>query len=215
MRDTKDLSQVLRIDGTGCFMEVMLNGLPLDKVQINFLQYDKKAEKGSRTKGAVSIYLDIMEASVLSRDIFSGRIPTLAKVEKVKQQKEGRKYANPVYSKQGGTAANRNNGIAIARLFEITPGASQPWIFCAKQGKAHETTQGLIVMDGPPEVTVRVPCTDQKLKEFAAALDSTVRVWEQLRLIPAITESMQLSNEVRRAAIERAKTNAVNGAGGA
>lgn len=208
-KDARSLEQVYRADGVGCFIELMLNGLPYDKALLNFRQYDKNAAKGQRSKGDIGIFLDVYEAQVLSRDIMSGRIATLGQMERARAQKEGRKYPNPVYTNQGGTSAKRSaTGSAIARVFEITPGASQPWVLCAKQGKAHETPEGLIVMDGKPDTIIRVPVSNSKIKEFALAIETIVRVWEQLRFVPVAAPMMDMAMERRKEAIDRAKSDA-------
>lgn len=126
MRNTRDAEQVLRIDGKGVFVEVTTNGLPIDKVYFGFVQYNKSAEKGNRASGNINIYMNVLEAQVLARDIMSGRLAALKVKELKRMQKAGEKYANPVYSKQGGTPAASNNGQAIARLFEITPALLSP-----------------------------------------------------------------------------------------
>lgn len=207
MRNTRDAEQVLRIDGRGAFVEVTTSGLPIDKIYFGFVQYNKSAEKGSRTSGNIKIYMNILEAQVLARDIMSGRLAGLKMKELKRMQKAGEKYANPVYSKQGGTPAASNNRQAIARLFEITPGSSQPWILCAKQGKAHETSEGLIVMEGKPETTIRVPCSDIALKQLALAIEAAVMTWVQLRFVPAAAPAMQVAAEKRKEAIDKAKAD--------
>lgn len=207
-KDARSLEQVYRADGVGCFIELMLNGLPYDKVLLNFCQYDKNAAKGQRSKGDIGIFLDVYGAQVLSRDIMSGRIATLGQMERAQAQKDGRKYPNAMYTNQGGTSAWRNGGTAIARVFEITPGVSQPWVLCAKQGKAHETPEGLIVMDGKPDTIIRVPVSNSKIKEFALAIETIVRVWEQLRFIPVAAPMMDMAMERRKEAIDRAKSDA-------
>lgn len=209
-RNTRDAEQVLRIDGKGVFMEVTTNGLPIDKLFFGFIQYNKTAEKGQRVSGNVNIYMNVLEAQVLARDIMSGRLAMLKKAEMKRLKESGGKYANPVYSKQGGTPAASNNGQAIARLFEITPGSNQPWILCAKQGKAHETKEGLIVMDGNPETIIRVPCSDVSLKMFALAIEAAVQTWIQLRFVPATAEAMQVAMEKRNGEINKAKADSAN-----
>jgi len=200
----RNLEQILRIDGKGAFMEITTNGLPIDKVSFGFVQYDKTAEKGQRMSGNVNIYMNVLEAQVLARDIMSGRLATLKKHEVKRAKAAGEKYAKSVFSKQGGTPAAANNGQAIGRLFEITPGANQPWVLCAKQGKAHETQEGLIVMD-KVETTIRVPCSDSSLKQLALAIEAAVQTWIQLKFIPAAAPAMQVAMDKRRDEINKAK----------
>ena len=200
----RDLEQVLRIDGRGSFMEITTDGLNIDKVYFGFNQYNKSAEKGQRMSGKINIYMNVLEAQVLARDILSGRLGVLKHREVKRVLAAGEKYANPVFSKQGGTPAASNNGQAIGRLFEITPGANQPWVLCAKQGKAHETPEGLIVMDRA-ETIIRVPCTDELLKQLALAIEVVVQVWIQLRFVPAAAPGMQVAMDKRREEIKKAK----------
>lgn len=210
MKNTRDAEQILRIDGRGAFVEITTQGLPIDKVYFGFIQYDKNAAKGQRISGSIGIYMNVLEAQVLSRDILSGRILKLGQIEIKRIKENDIKYASPVFLKQGGTPAASNNGQAIARHFEVTPGSSQPWILCAKQGKAHETKEGLIVMDGTPDVTVRVPLSNDKLKEFALAIEAAVQTWIQLRFVPATAEAMQVAAEKRTEAINKAKEDSAN-----
>jgi len=87
MRNTRDAEQVLRIDGRGAFVEVTTSGLPIDKIYFGFVQYNKSAEKGSRTSGNIKIYMNILEAQVLARDIMSGRLAGLKMKELKRMQK--------------------------------------------------------------------------------------------------------------------------------
>lgn len=210
MKDGRDLEQVYRLDGKNCFVENILNGLPYDKVLLNFCQYDKSAAKGQRRRGEVGIFMDIYEAQVFSRDIMSGRIAQLGRASQEKAKREGKKYADAVFESQGGTPAKKTpNGIAIARSFTLSPGASQPWVLCARQGKAHETSEGLIVMDGVPETTIRVPASSAKLKEFALSIETVVRIWEQLRYVPIAAPMVQAAQDRRRSIIDQAKASSV------
>ncbi len=205
MKDSRDLKQIYRVDGRGCFMEVTGEGLPLDKVHIRFVQYNAKAEKGNRMSQSIDFFINPFTAGVLQNDIMSGRMAALAKKEMAKTKAENRRYANSIYMKQGGTPSKRSaTHTPIAKTFEITPGSSQPWVLVAKQGPGHETPQGLIVMD-KAEATIRVPMSNDMFKEFALALDTTRRLWEQMRFIPVLSESMKMAEERRREAIEEAK----------
>ena len=205
MKDSRDLKQIYRVDGKCCFVEVTGEGLPLDKVQVRFVQYNVKAEKGNRMGSSIDFFINPFTAGVLHHDIMSGRLAALAKKELAKTKAEGRKYANSIWMKQGGTSAKRSaTNTPIAKTLEITPGSAQPWILVAKQGPGHETPQGLIVMD-KAETTIRVPMSTDFFKEFALALDTTKRLWEQLRYVPVLSEGMRMAEDRRREAIEKAK----------
>lgn len=205
MRETRDLEQVLRLDGRGCFVEIMLSGLPFDRVLLNFCQYDPSQIAGARQTGSVGIFLDIYDAQVLAGDILSGKISALGKKSKAKAAAAGSKYPDKVYESLGGTPAKRApNGVAVGRVFQILPGASQPWILCAKQGPGHETKEGLIVLD-KPETTIRVPMSNVNLKKVAYALQTCGRVWEINRFVPVIKPAMQQAQARRQEAIDQVK----------
>lgn len=204
MKNTRAAEQIFRVDGKNVFLEITTHGLPIDKVFFGFVEYNKSAQQGQRISGSIGIYMNILEAQVLSRDIMSGRIAQLGMLSRKKAEEEGSKYPQSVFMKQGGTCAKNNNGQAIARQFEITPGASKPWILVAKQGKAHETPQGLIVMDSA-DCTIRIPLTNDKLKEFALAIEAAVQTWIQLRFVRAAAPAMELAAEKREADINKQK----------
>lgn len=72
MKETRSAEQVYRTDGRNTFLEITTYGLSLDKVHIQFIEYDKNAPKGKRQKSSIGIYMNTFEAQVLSRDIMSG-----------------------------------------------------------------------------------------------------------------------------------------------
>lgn len=207
-KEARSAEQIFRIDGKNVFVEITTYGLGIDKVFFNFVEYNTRNAKGQRTSASIGIYMDIFEAQALSRDILSGRIAKLGAMAKEKAAAKGQKYASAVFLKQGGKSAKSNKGQAISRIFEITPGDRQPWVLCAKQGKAHETPQGLIVMDGSPECTIRVPLTNELLKQFALAIEAAVQTWIQLRFVTAAAPAMQISAERRTQAINQKKAEA-------
>ena len=209
MKDNNSLEQVFRLDARAAFAEVMLTGLPYDKAMINFVNYNASAPQGQRSTGEVAIWINIYEAQRLARDILSGRIAKLGEKAKKAAASAGKKYPDAVFTSIGGTGSKRagDQGI-VAREFTISPGSSQPWVLCAKQGKAHETDRGLIVMDGTPQIAIRIACSNDKLKEFALAVETVERIWEQLRFIPAASELMRVANDRRQAAIDAAKAAA-------
>ena len=210
MKDSRELEQVFRCDGANCFMEIMLTGLTYDKVLINFTQYDVSQPKNQRITGNVGIFMDMFEAQRLARDIMSGRICALGEKAKEIAKKNNKQYAQNIFESSGGTsAANRPDGRAVARSFSIAPGARQPWILCARQGAGEEIGSGLIKMAGKPDVTIRVPVTNEKLKEFALAIEAVVGIWTRMRFDPVAKPIMETALERRMEAIEKAKANSV------
>ena len=96
MKDTRAAEQVYRTDGRNTFLEITTYGLALDKVYIQFVEYDKNAPKGKRQKANIGIYMNAFEAQVLSRDIMSGRVATMSKLVRDAAKTKGQKYPDPV-----------------------------------------------------------------------------------------------------------------------
>jgi len=210
MKDNRELEQVFRCDGTDCFLEIMLTGLTYDKVLINFSKYDMSQPKNQRMTGSVGIFMDMFEAQRLSRDILSGRICALGEAAKKAANKNHSQYAQNVFESSGGTsAANRSDGKAVARSFSIAPGAKKPWVLCARQGEGTEIGTGLIKMANKPDVIIRVPLTNEKLKEFALAIETVVNVWARVRFDPVAKPIMDNAIERRREAIDKAKASSI------
>lgn len=204
-KNTRDPEQLYRIDGKNVFCEVMASGLGIDKVCINFVEYNVAGQRGSRIKNSIGFYMPVYTAKRLSLDILSGRIAAMGKAAKRKAAEAGQQYAKAVFEQIGGTPSKfAKDGIPVARSFTITPGASQPWILCAKQGTGHETKEGLIVMD-KCEATIRVPTSNDIMKELAVALGTAFDIWTQLRFVPVVAPMMQEANAKRQQAIDAKK----------
>lgn len=203
-KKTRELTQVYRVDGKGCFVEATLDCAALDKIVLNFVQYDPSKGAGSRMTGNVSIYLDVFDAQLLANDILSGRLAKVSKAAKKKAAEENKKYADPVYAMLRGTSGK--DGKPIARLLEIVPGAKQPWILRAKSGPG-EDHNGLVSLKSV-ETNISVPMSNEAFKKLAFALQTAGRVWEMYRFGPVISDIMKEARAQREAAINDAKAQA-------
>ena len=88
---------------------------------------------------------------------------------------------------------------------ELAPGNKLPWVFFAKRSsKAHETAEGLIVMDGTPEETIMVPLSHESLKELSFAIEYAAQIWAMNRFFPVIKEYMRAVMKERQESIRRA-----------
>lgn len=174
-----EMSQILKIDGKGVFLEVLNSAFHLGngKVQIDFFEYDVTKDKGERIRNKIEIYVDMDKFLVLSNDVLSGRISALATKARKEQQKGGYKYCKEVWNDMGGRSAEklkiggkeRADGKSLSRQFKITPGDKMPWIFSAESGPGEMTETGLIVpryTGNKPEVVIRVPMTNDDLKKM-------------------------------------------------
>lgn len=194
MARTKFPTQVYRVDGKDCFLEVLCDALPIDKVSLNFVYYDKTQPAGQREQGKVKIYMEIFQAATLSGDILSGRIAGLARQSRKKAAEAGEKYPESVFSLLGGTAAkNTLDNQAVSRQFRLLPGNVKPYVAEAISGPGIEQENGLITPNGKPDVAIRVALETDKLKELAHA--NTLAVLSQtadkvLRLDSLVTEKI-------------------------
>ncbi len=188
--------QVHRIDGKDCFLEVLCGAASIDKVGIQFVSYDKSRPQGNRETDNITIYLDMFEAMVLAGDILSGKLAGLAQVKRKEAADAKKNYPDMVYQKLGGTPAkNSETHTAVSRQFQIFPGNQKPWVMTALSGPGKETETGLIAPDGRPTSTIRIPMDDQKIKEFAYALQMVVSVWANVKFSPVIAPRIQERRE--------------------
>lgn len=191
--------QVYRIDGQNCFMEVLANASAIDKVALNFMAYDATQPRGQRGTNKVCIYLDPFEAKVLAGDILSGKLAVLAQQSRKKAKDAGSKYPEYVFNNLGGTAGNpAENQAPVSRQFQVFPGNTKPWVLTALSGPGKVMGTGLIAPDGRPTTTIRVPLDDQKLKEFAYALNMCVDIWGMAKFLPVIQPAVDSARERTR-----------------
>lgn len=197
--------QVLRVDAAGAFVEVMADGVAIDKVVINFVSYDKTKSGGSRMTGNIKFYIPITKAKALSEKILNMRIAKAAKTAIDKAQEEGKKYPAAVYTEMGGTPANKANrkdGKALSRTFSIAPGSKMPYVLTAECGPGVPGPNGLLIVPdygynkpvSRPEQVIRIPMTQDSLEEFAVALDVVYQAWIQSRFVPIVQPEVTKRN---------------------
>ena len=168
------------INGKDTFVKVKSNPFNIGKMQFAFVQFDKDSGKLSTS---MDVFMNISDALLFANDILSGRIPALAANEKAK----GAQYPQPVWkSTLGGVNEEkakerglRTDGKAISRLFTLSPGSRQPFVFTAEQRPGNTDDKGLIVPEykGKPEIQIRVPCSDEDLKKLALEIQSHVQAY--------------------------------------
>jgi len=186
MGNERDPKQILKISGKKQFFEVMANCLNIDKVYINFQEYDETKPIGQRVEAQVQFYLDFLDAYVLTKDIFSGKLSVLGKKSLATAEKGGYKYAKEIFARLGGVSATklekkgekRTDGMSLSRQLKITPGQKLAWVISAESGPGEEDDNGLIVPKyKKPEQIVRVGMTDEQLKQLGAALELMSNAW--------------------------------------
>lgn len=212
--------QICRIDALGAFVEVMADGLPIDKVVLNFVSYDKTKPAASRMQQNVRFYLPVLKAKALAESVFSGHM-TKKWVKEMKDSKEaGRKYPNAIFTEMGGVRnAGRQDGKALSRTITLAPGAKKPWVLTAESGPGVPGPNGLLIVPDygynktvkKPENLIRIPMDHEKLEELAAAMDAAFRVWTATRFEPLVRAEMEEKNNkwlaVYGRSVRRGETN--------
>ena len=143
-------------------MKAKANTFAIGKVLFSFVKFDEKTKKSLES---MDVYMDMDDALLFANDVLNGRIATLAAEEKAK----GAAFPRAVWStKLGGINEEkakerglRDDGKAISRLFNLAPGARQPFVFTAEQRPGTSDEKGLIQPEykGKPEVQIRVACS--------------------------------------------------------
>lgn len=170
--------EFFELNGKDTFMKVKGNAFGIGKVQFAFVKFDKDT---SKLIESMEVYMDMDDALVLAHDILSGRISTLAEVEK----KKGEKFPQAVWSSPlGGVNEEkakekygRTDGKAISRTFTISPGSAMPFVFTSMLRPGHTNDMGAIIPEGKPEITIRVPGDGQSLKKLAVSLQSHINAY--------------------------------------
>lgn len=174
------INEFAELNTLDTFMKVKANTFPIGKVLFSFVKFDKKTMKSLES---MDVYMDMDDALLFSNDILNGRIATLAAEEKAK----GAAFPKAVWStKLGGINEDkakarglRDDGKAISRLFNLAPGARQPFVFTAEQRPGVSDDKGLIQPEyrGKPEVQIRVACSADDLKKLAIAIQSNINAY--------------------------------------
>lgn len=170
-------NEFFELNGADTFVKLKANSFGIGKVQFAFVKFDKVTTK---LISSMDVYMDMEEALLLAQDILSGKIAKLAEVEKAK----GAQYPGAIWkSPMGGVTEEkaknrglRTDGKAISRMFTLSPGSRQPFVFTAEQRPGNTDAKGLIVPEygGKPEVQIRVASSAEELKKMALAIQSNI-----------------------------------------
>lgn len=192
MARIKSPEQVRRLDGRGCFMELLTIGLPRNKIALNFVSYNTAAEKGNRVGSSVLAYMDIHKAEVFASNVLDGTMSKLGNQAKNFAAEHGYKYAKEVFCDMTGTSADhstRADGAPISRQLKLTPGAKSAWVLSAESGPGKMEGPGLIApayAGGRPECIIRIPLSDDDLKSLALSIQAMCRMWYTLKFVPEV-----------------------------
>lgn len=152
-------NQIIRKDGSNCFVEVLNSAFNIGRVILHFVSYDVSKPVGSRFTNEVTIYCTFEEFFRISHDLLiSKKLLAQMKQEQMKAEERSKvsgkkEYAYPIPLLQGGTSEKalaakgkaRPDGLAVARILKIFPGYKLPIMFKAEQGPGKSNPTGLIV----------------------------------------------------------------------
>ena len=183
MRDSYS-TQIFRVDGKNCFMEVLNTAFPIGKVQFNFVEYDEKTNKQTKK---LDIYMDILQAVALAERILSGEFGNMVASAKaagkfngmtvntytsffvdmggISEDKVAKKFED--YQKQ---CSFLKEGQAISRQFKIQTGSKYPWVLRAEYGPGKSSDTGLIVPQGNAPVYINLPVDADSFFKMAVAI---------------------------------------------
>lgn len=170
-------NEFFELNGADTFVKLKANSFGIGKVLFAFVKFDKT---NSKLLSSMDVYMDMEESLLLAQDILSGKIAKLSEIEKAK----GAAYPGAIWkSPMGGVTEEkaknrglRTDGKAISRMFTLSPGARQPFVFTAEQRPGKTDPKGLIVPEynGKPEVQIRVASSNEDLKKMALAIQSNI-----------------------------------------
>ena len=188
----KSPEQVKRIDGRGCFMELLTIGLPRDKIALNFVAYNTAANKGDRVSGSILVYMEIHKAEVFANNVLDGTMTKLGNQSKKYAADHGYKYAKDVFCDLTGTPTDRSTRAdkqPISRQLKLTPGSKTAWVLSAESGPGKMEGPGLIApaySGGRPECVIRIPLSDDDLKALALSIQAMCRMWYTMKFVPDV-----------------------------
>lgn len=179
----KSVTQITRIDGNNCFLEVVNTGFQIGKIFFNFITYNPDTFKQT---AIIPIYIDIQKWLAMSEDIKLGVVKRESDNMKAQILQQGG-YAKAIRQDMGGTNKaklaqqnkSRADGRDEARVFSILPATlskSMDIILQAERGPGEETEQGLIApkfnyKDKANYQKIMVSMKHEDLKGLACLID--------------------------------------------
>ena len=145
--DERNQSQILRIDGRNCFVEVKSDSFEFDKVHLEFATYDMSKPAGQRYTNHIHIYVGTNDWFALCCEAASGALLYQARPSK------DAATPGPLYECLGGTSATKltNYGRAradkksLSRVMKLLSGKKADFLLIADSGPGEENATGLIV----------------------------------------------------------------------
>lgn len=180
--------QLYKIEARNSFVEFMSDAFNIDKLKINFVQYDATKASGSRITNDITVYLDIAEARLFCNRILNGKFYRDIEKEKEKKAQDSKYFAQPVYCILGGVSAEtlaargqkRPDGKSLSRSFlvEISTASKYAFALTATSGPGTTSSTGLIIPEPKNiEKTIRIPVTENEAEKLALCLKDNIKAY--------------------------------------
>lgn len=149
-------TQVGRIDGKNCFLEILSDMFDRNKVIIKFISYDERTHKQT---GCIPVFLSIEDFLVLCEDINMGTLSR--KAFALKNEGKGDK----IYEKLGGTVSQGAVASRVFQIFPATKSRSALFMFSAILASGIRQDTGLITPDyKKPFSRIMVPVSENDIR---------------------------------------------------
>jgi len=143
----RNQSQILRIDGRNCFIEVKSDSFEFDKMHLEFATYDMSKPAGQRYTNHIHIYVSINDWFALCCEAASGALLYQAR------QHKGAATPGLLYECLGGTSAKklasygnaRADKKSLSRVMKLLSAEKADYLLIADSGPGEENATGLIV----------------------------------------------------------------------
>lgn len=177
-----DENEIMSIHTNKNFVKVKSDTLSIKRFHLSFVEHDNSY----KLLDNIEMYLDFKSASLLvsefNRNVFDQKI--VASLNEAKANNSN--FPKPVFkSNMGGVneaKANRSDGKAISRYFDISAGNKYPFVICAYEFKAHtDNKSGIIIPEGKPEKTIRIPVSYDDFNYFVKELENYMIAYATVR----------------------------------
>lgn len=177
-------SQIIRVDGKNVFVEVVSSSFTIQKVQMNFIEYNEQTKKQTTR---IDIFVDMWSALALAERIINGEFFRMVNKAKNENSFEGKVISayTSYFSNMGGLSEPRveekfetlkkqhpflEKGMALSRQFKIQVGNKMPWVLRAECGIGKCSESGLIMPQGASKQCVNIPVDTDSLIKIAIAI---------------------------------------------
>lgn len=145
--DERNQSQIIRIDGRNCFVEVKSDSFEFGKMHLEFATYDTSRPSGQRQTNHVHIYVSMEDWFSLCCEAASGAL-----LFQARQIKSGN-GSGPLFECLGGTSAtklaqygkSRADKKSLSRIMKLLSAEKADFLLIADSGPGEENATGLIV----------------------------------------------------------------------